>query len=37
MIEAFEKEGGNACIVPTMRNLWAFDWKCYACGWKKYQ
>jgi hypothetical protein len=20
-----------------MRNLWAFDWKCYKCGWKKYQ
>lgn len=24
-------------VVPTMRNLWAFDWKCYHCGWKKYQ
>jgi len=24
-------------MVPTMRNLWAFDWKCHACGWKKYQ
>lgn len=24
-------------MVPTMRNLWAFDWKCYHCGWKKYQ
>ena len=24
-------------IVPTMKNLWAFDWKCYHCGWKKYQ
>lgn len=24
-------------IVPTMRNLWAFDWKCFHCGWKKYQ
>ena len=24
-------------VVPTMRNLWAFDWKCYKCGWKKYQ
>jgi hypothetical protein len=20
-----------------MRNLWAYDWKCYHCGWKKYQ
>lgn len=24
-------------LVPTMRNLWAFDWKCYHCGWRKYQ
>jgi hypothetical protein len=24
-------------MVPTMRNLWAYDWKCYKCGWKKYQ
>jgi hypothetical protein len=24
-------------MVPIMRNLWAFDWKCEACGWKKYQ
>lgn len=24
-------------VAPTMRNLWAFDWKCYSCGWKKYQ
>lgn len=24
-------------MVPTMRNLWAFDWKCYHCGWKVYQ
>ena len=24
-------------MVPIMRNLWAFDWKCYYCGWKKYQ
>jgi len=24
-------------MVPTMRNLWAFDWKCFHCGWKKYQ
>lgn len=24
-------------MVPTMRNLWAFDWKCYHCGWRGYQ
>jgi hypothetical protein len=27
----------NWTMVPTMRNLWAYDWKCYKCGWKKYQ
>lgn len=37
MIEAFERVGDNVTMVPTMRNLWAFDWKCYSCGWKKYQ
>jgi ribosomal protein L37E len=24
-------------VVPTMRNLWAFDWKCYKCGKRTYQ
>ena len=37
MISAFEKVGDNAIIVPVMKNLHAFDWKCYHCGWKKYQ
>lgn len=37
MIEAFKKSGDNTTMVPIMRNLWAFDWKCYNCGWKKYQ
>lgn len=37
MIEAFEKVGDNAIIVPVMKNLHVFDWKCYHCGWKKYQ
>jgi len=37
MLEAFKKTGDNATMVPIMRNLWAFDWKCYHCGWKKYQ
>ena len=27
----------NWTMVPIMRNLWAFDWKCHHCGWKKYQ
>lgn len=37
MIEAMEEEGDSVTMVPTMRNLWAFDWKCNACGWKMYQ
>lgn len=37
MLEAFKQEGDNAVIVPVMRNLHAFDWKCYHCGWKKDQ
>jgi hypothetical protein len=37
MIEGFKKTGDNVTMVPVMRNLWAFDWKCYHCGWKKYQ
>ena len=37
MIEAFKETGDNVTMVPTMRNLWAFDWKCYHCGWKRYQ
>ena len=24
-------------MIPTMRNLWAFDWKCYDCGKRTYQ
>lgn len=24
-------------VVPIMRNLWAFDWKCYDCGLRTYQ
>ncbi len=37
MIEAFKETGDNVTLIPIMRNLWAFDWKCYHCGWKKYQ
>jgi hypothetical protein len=37
MLDAFKETGDNVVMVPTMRNLWAFDWKCYHCGWKKYQ
>lgn len=37
MIEAFEKVGDDVTMVPIMRNLWMFDWKCYHCGWRGYQ
>lgn len=37
MIEAFKETDDNVTMVPMMRNLWAFDWKCHHCGWKKYQ
>jgi len=37
MIEAFKETGDNVTMVPTMRNLWAFDWKCMKCGKKWYQ
>lgn len=37
MLEAFKKVDDNVTMVPIMRNLWAFDWKCHHCGWKKYQ
>lgn len=37
MIEFFKEVGDNVVAVAIMRNLWAYDWKCYHCGWKKYQ
>ena len=36
MIEGFEKMGDNAVMVPIMRNLHAFSWKC-PCGHEVYQ
>lgn len=37
MIEFFKEVGDDVVAVPIMRNLHAFSWKCYHCGWKKYQ
>jgi len=37
MIQGFKEMGDNTTMVGIMRNLWMFDWKCYHCGWKKYQ
>ena len=37
MLEAFKETGDNVTMVPVMRNLWAFDWKCHKCGKRIYQ
>lgn len=37
MLDAYAKTGDNVTMVPIMRNLWAFDWKCYKCGARIYQ
>lgn len=37
MLEFHAKVGDNVTSVPIMRNLWAFDWKCYRCGHRQYQ
>jgi hypothetical protein len=37
MIEGFQKMGDDVTMVPVMRNLHAFDWKCHHCGFKSYQ
>jgi hypothetical protein len=37
MIEFMDKMPRGTVSVPIMRNLWAFCWKCFYCGWKTYQ
>jgi hypothetical protein len=37
MLEAFKEKGDDVTMVPIMRNLWAFDWKCRRCKWIRYQ
>jgi glycosyltransferase involved in cell wall biosynthesis len=37
LIDGFKTTGDNVVMVPIMRNLWAFDWKCYQCGLRTYQ
>jgi hypothetical protein len=37
MLEGFKQVGDNVTMVPVMRNLWVFDWKCTKCGKKWYQ
>lgn len=37
MLEFFKEVGDEVVAVPIMRNLHAFDWKCYHCGNRTYQ
>ncbi len=37
MLDAFKETGDNVVMVPIMRNLHAFDWKCTKCGVTRYQ
>ena len=39
MIDAFKKTGDNVTMVSIMKNLHAFNWRCYHnyCGWFQYQ
>jgi len=37
MMDGFAKFGDEVTMVPIMRNLWAFDWKCHNCGKRSYQ
>ena len=37
MMDAFKETGDNVTMVSVMKNLHAFDWKCYKCGKRVYQ
>jgi glycosyltransferase involved in cell wall biosynthesis len=37
MITAMEQAGDDVTMVPVMRNLHVFDWKCMNCGMRTYQ
>ena len=37
MLDAFRKTGDNVVMVPIMKNLHVYDWKCYKCGKRVYQ
>ena len=36
-IKLMAKMQDSYTMVPIMKNLWAFDWKCYDCGLRTYQ
>ncbi len=37
MLDAFKELDDDVTMVPLMRNLWAFDWKCMKCGSRWFQ
>ena len=37
LLEGFKKTGDNVVVVPVMKNLWVFDWKCPKCKNRTYQ
>ena len=37
MLDAFKEVGDNVTMVPVMRNLHVFSWKCEGCGKESYQ
>lgn len=37
MLDAFKESGDNVTMVPVMRNLHVFSWKCQGCGKESYQ
>lgn len=37
MLKAFEETGNDVTMVPLMRNLHVFSWKCQGCGTETYQ
>ena len=37
MLDGFKEVGDDVTMVPIMRNLHAFDYKCHHCGWSMYQ
>jgi len=36
-VKMMDRMQDDYTMVPVMRNLWAFDWKCYDCGLRTYQ
>lgn len=36
-VKLMDRMEDDITMVPIMRNLWVFDWKCYHCGMRVYQ